>query len=73
MPFYIQMKGNNYKITLHNIHTRLKGNSTARKSQQAMKAYRWDFFFKYTYINKEQHTIEKNYKWIENMKKKEIV
>ena len=66
MPFYIQMKGNNYKITLYDIHTRLKGNSTARKSQQAMKAYRWDFFFKldlfllikYTYINKEQHTME---------------
>ena len=67
MPFYIQIKGNNYKITLHDIHKKLKGNSTARKSQQDMKAYGWDFLFqldlslliKYTYINKEQHTMEK--------------
>ena len=39
MPFYIQIKGNNYKITLHDIHKKLKGNSTARKSQQDMKGY----------------------------------
>ena len=39
------------------------------KSQQAMKAYKWDFLFKldlfllikYTYINKEQHTMEKSF------------
>ena len=62
------MKGNNdKKITLPEVHTKLKRNSKARKSQEAMKAYRWDFLFKldwlllikYTYINKEKHAIEK--------------
>ena len=62
MPFYIEMKGNNKK--LHEINTKLKRIQKARKSQQAMKSYRRDFFFeldfflliKHTCINKEKHT-----------------
>ena len=40
MPFYIQIKGNNNKITLHEIHTKPKRNSMARKTQHGFRSGR---------------------------------